>query len=197
MGGEVLDTKMFRYQMTSKIRKKFLLFMSFNYANVLGQILIVLWLLVMVVLCGLRIFSPNLSETFGYHLLAYGLIFLLVMFKRYHSLLKNSPPLTDILPTLSFTLMPNYIRFYNNRDQDGERLIYYQDMGPIVSVGHNLFFWAQWKGGRIYYFIPSEVFESSGEFKEAKKYLADKVRQLGRPELKSENSVLGAFFMGS
>lgn len=191
-----MDTNTFRYQMTSKIRKKFLLFLAFHYANLLGQLLIVLWLLVIAVLCGLNIFSPNLSENFGYYLLAYGLIFLLVMGKRYHSLLKNSPPLTDSPPTLSYTLMPGYIRFYNNRDPEDERFIHYQDVGRIISVGHNLFFWAQWKGGRIYYFIPSEAFESSGAFREAKKYLEDQVRQLGRPELKSEDSILGSFFHG-
>ena len=195
-GGEELDSKILSCRMTPKIRKRFLLFLAFCHANVLGQLFIVLGLVVTFVLSMTGIYSPGLSETFGYYLLAYGCIFLLLMAMRYVSLLKRDKPLSGILPTVKYTLMPNYIRIDSGTDSDGDKLLYYQDIGRIRSIGRNIFLQAQEDRQKLYFIIPSETFELSWEFREVKKYLKDKVIQLGRPELREERSVLGSFFRG-
>ena len=134
-----MEQKTFCFSITSREWKKWRGFAAFCYAATLWQILVIVWFLLCELLVLVAKLSPNLGETWGFWLLVWGTVFLLLMLRGYVRLKKATGELEKSVFVLKCSLMPNYMRFYSDASPGMDHLVHYGDVHRLLGGAQPVF----------------------------------------------------------
>ncbi|MBT9779171.1 hypothetical protein GPL15_22080 [Clostridium sp. MCC353] len=182
------------FQLTKKGQRKSCAFAAYCTASLLAQILLSVFIAIYIVWNAIADVPPATMRNLMILLIIYSFVLVLLWIFYYRRILQKDNRLANGVITFHCSLTPRYVWFYNDEQPELNCSANYGDFRKVLTVGKNIFFSADIGRNMLFFMIPAGAFQSSQQFKEAKKYIKNAVKEQQRAELKTP--VLGHFFRG-